>query len=364
MDNLKERHLFPGGNSSKGFFSFYKYIISQEDANRILCMKGGPGTGKSHLMKKIGSHFAAKDYTIEYHHCSSDNNSLDAIVIKELKLAIIDGTSPHIVDPIHPGAVDEILNMGEALDMDSLLLKKNEIMGVQRKISNNFNRAYLYLAAAKNIHDDWSALNSQSIDKNKFSTVTESIKEEIFNSHKYGYGGERHLFSTALTPDGIVSFTEELVINLDNKFILSGGPGLGKTEMLKRIGATAQRKGYFVEYLHDPFIPDRLEHILIPELSSCVLTTNEISQISFTGKTFNLTDFCNKDIIASNKAEVDSCIDMFYDLMEKALSLIKKAHEVHNDLETFYIDAMNFDVANDIFNKVVDKFEKFENISK
>ncbi|MGL5351725.1 MAG: PRK06851 family protein [Clostridium sp.] len=362
MDNLKERHLFPGGNSSKGFFSFYKYIISQEDASRILCMKGGPGTGKSHLMKKIGSHFAAKNYTIEYHHCSSDNNSLDAVVIKELKLAIIDGTSPHMVDPIHPGAVDEILNMGEALDMDALLLDKSKIMEVQKEISKNFNRAYLYLAAAKSIHDDWSNLNSESVNINKISTVAESINEEIFNSQKYGHGQERHLFCTAFTPNGIVSFTEDLVANLSNKFILCGGPGLCKTEILKKIGATAQRKGYFVEYMHDPFIPDRIEHILIPELSSCVLTTNEISQISFTGKTFNLTDFCNKDIIASNKAEVDACINTFYDLIEKAISLIKKAHEIHDDLESFYISKMNFNIANDIFNKVVAKFEKFENI--
>ncbi|MGL5087344.1 MAG: PRK06851 family protein, partial [Clostridium sp.] len=334
MDNLKERHLFPGGNSSKGFFSFYKYIISQEDANRILCMKGGPGTGKSHLMKKIGAHFAAKNYTIEYHHCSSDNNSLDAVVIKELKLAIIDGTSPHMVDPIHPGAVDEILNMGKALDMEALRLNKTKIMKVQKEISKNFNRAYLYLKAAKNIHDDWSNLNSESVNLNKISTVYESIKDQLFSSQKYGYGKDRHLFSTAFTPNGIVSFTEDLVANFSNKFILCGGPGLHKTEILKRIGSTAQQKGYFVEYLHDPFIPDRLEHILIPELSSCVLTTNEISQISFTGKTFNLTDFCDKDIISSNKVEVDSCINIFYDLIEKAISLIKEAHEIHDDLES------------------------------
>ena len=79
MDNLKGRHYFPGGNTSKGFYSFYRYILSQDDAKRILCLKGGPGTGKSSLMKKVGDYFFNKGYTIEYHHCSSDNNSLDGI---------------------------------------------------------------------------------------------------------------------------------------------------------------------------------------------------------------------------------------------------------------------------------------------
>lgn len=360
MINSKERHLFPGNNTYKGFYSFYKYILSQKDANRILCMKGGPGTGKSYFMKKIGAHFLAKGYTIEYHHCSSDNNSLDAVVIKELKLAILDGTSPHMVDPIHPGAVDEVLNMGEALDMDALFLNKKEIMNVQKRISKNFRRAYYYLAAAKAVHDDWSQLNSESINVANLSTVTEALKEEILSTQKSGYGLDRHLFSTAFTPNGIVTFTEELVSDFKNKFVLKGGPGLGKTEILKQVGSTAQKKGYFVEYMHDPLIPDRIEHILIPELSTCVLTTNEISKTSFTGKIYNIEDFCRADILSLNKKEIEYCSKVFYDLLEKGLSLIADAHTIHDELETFYISAMNFDVANDIFDKVIKKFEKFE----
>lgn len=361
MSYLKERHLFPGGNTSKGFYSFYKYILTQEDANRILCMKGGPGTGKSYFMKKIGAHFAAKGYTIEYHHCSSDNNSLDGVVISELNVAIIDGTSPHMVDPIHPGAVDEILNMGAALDMDKLFLKKDEIMEVQRLISKNFKRAYIYLATAKDIHDDWSSLNSESINPSKLSTITESLKEEIFNTHRSGFGNDRHLFATAFTPNGIISFTENLVSTFEKKFILNGGPGLGKSEILRKIGATAQRKGYFVEYLHDPLIPERIEHVLIPELSTCVLTTNEISKISFTGKVYNILDFCKADIIAQNKSEVEYCSKIFYELIDKAISLIANAHDIHDELEAFYISSMDFNIANNIFNEVVQKIEQFEN---
>lgn len=91
--------LFPGGNTSKGFYSFYRYILGQEDARRIICIKGGPGTGKSSLMKKIATHFNEKGYDIEFHHCSSDNNSLDGIVIKGLNVAMLDGTAPHVVVP-------------------------------------------------------------------------------------------------------------------------------------------------------------------------------------------------------------------------------------------------------------------------
>ena len=41
MAKGKIRHMFPGGNTSLGFFSYYDYILSQEEANRIICIKGG-----------------------------------------------------------------------------------------------------------------------------------------------------------------------------------------------------------------------------------------------------------------------------------------------------------------------------------
>ncbi|MEN6316085.1 MAG: ATPase [Clostridiaceae bacterium] len=94
----KVRHMFPGGNTSKGFYSFYQYIISQEDAKRIFILKGGPGVGKSTFMKKIAARMLERGYDAEYMHCSSDNSSLDGIVIPKIGIAMIDGTAPHVVD--------------------------------------------------------------------------------------------------------------------------------------------------------------------------------------------------------------------------------------------------------------------------
>ena len=39
------KHVFPGGNTTKGFYSYYDYILGQEEATRIICIKGGPGVG-------------------------------------------------------------------------------------------------------------------------------------------------------------------------------------------------------------------------------------------------------------------------------------------------------------------------------
>ena len=359
MTYNKERHLFLGGNTYKGFHSFFNYIIRKEDANRVLCIKGGPGTGKSYLMKKVASHFLDKGYSVEYNHCSSDDKSLDGIVIPELKIAMLDGTSPHMVDPIFPGAVDEIINMGIALNNDALSLRKKELINVYKEISTNFQRAYKFLAAAKPIHEDWSRLNAEALDYSKIVTITESLKEEVFNKQKSGFGDERHVFATAFTPNGIITFAEDLVTDYKQKFILKGGPGFSKSKILIELGKLAQKKGYFVEYLHDPFDSERLEHVLIPEISTAIVTENEISQCSFMGKTYTIEDFCNSSIISKNQNEINYDKEKFYELTDKALFLISEAHRIHDDLEAYYIKSLDFSILDKIYNEVIAKFEKY-----
>ena len=138
----KSRHMYPGNNTPEGFFSYYNYILSQEEANRIFCIKGGPGVGKSTFMKRIGEEMLQQGHDLDFMHCSSDNNSLDGIVIRDLGIALVDGTSPHIVDPLHPGAVDSILHLGEFWNEDGIRSNKDHVLAINKKLKSIFHKAY------------------------------------------------------------------------------------------------------------------------------------------------------------------------------------------------------------------------------
>ena len=360
MTDYNKRHLFPGGNTTKGFYSFYRYILTQDEAKRIICLKGGPGTGKSSFMKKAGTHFGNLGYSIEYHHCSSDNESLDGVVIKELHVAILDGTSPHIVDPITPGAVDEILNLGVALDMNALYKNKKEILALNKEISKNFKRAYRFLGSAKFVHDDWSSLNSDALNSYSLFSILDELKNKIITSSVKSSSKERHMFGTAFTPSGIISYNNNLSSDLENLYILKGGPGFGKTFLLKSLGEYAQSSGYFVEYLHDPFIPERLENIIIPQLSCGIFTTNEISKINYTGIQYDMTDYCDKSKLTRNEPEINSDKSSFETLINRGLSYISNAHKLHDELESYYISAMNFDIINTLYDETIKKIEALQ----
>lgn len=355
------KHFFPGGNTSRGFYSFYRYIMPQETARKIISLKGGPGTGKSTLMKKIGQYFNEKGYSVEYHHCSSDNNSLDGIVIKELNVAILDGTSPHIVDPINPGAVDEIVNMGDCWIEDNFKDNRNLIISLNKQIGKTFKRAYRYIGAAKTIHDDWSCFNCEAINLSKLNVFMEDLKNSILrNAPVSTISNSRHLFATAFTPNGIITFIDTICKDYENTYVLNGEPGTGKSRVLKYISDEAIKRGLYVEIYHDPLIPDRIEHICIPDLNTAILTSNEINQRSFEGTRVNMSDFQNKLCIERNKAEIDNVKQDFYSLLNKGLSIIAEAKSLHDELENLYIPNMNFNKTEILINDLITKILKYE----
>ena len=128
-----QRHYFPGNNTPQGFFSYYDYILPGNEAEKIICLKGCPGSGKSTLMKKIGQMFADAGEDVDFLHCSADENSLDGIILKNRRKAVIDGTSPHITDPELPGAAGRILNLGDYWNEKNITANKGKIIALSEK---------------------------------------------------------------------------------------------------------------------------------------------------------------------------------------------------------------------------------------
>ena len=124
-----QRKIFLAANSPSGFVSFFDELYNPYRNCRAYIIKGGPGTGKSSFMKYIAVKAADRGYEAVLCPCSSDPDSLDGLIIKDLKTVIIDGTAPHTVEPVYPGACEEIINLGVFWNGDALYknAEKNRI---------------------------------------------------------------------------------------------------------------------------------------------------------------------------------------------------------------------------------------------
>ena len=93
----KAPRFFLGANTPQGFVSRFEQLSDADAGWRTFVIKGGPGCGKSSMMKKIAEKLMESQNNIELIHCSSDADSLDGVIIPGLKVSIADGTMPHVV---------------------------------------------------------------------------------------------------------------------------------------------------------------------------------------------------------------------------------------------------------------------------
>ncbi len=361
MKKGKIRNYFPGGNTYKGFYSFYNYVPFKSE--KVYIIKGGPGTGKSSFMKKIGQEAREQNYNIELHWCSSDNESIDGVVIPELKTALIDGTAPHIVDPENPGAVEEIINFGNYWNENYLLYQKENIMILNAKIKNNYEKIYRYLYIAKKIHDIWESEYQNTFDKNTANKISEELINEIFPPIlSISPGLQRHLFASALTPEGPVNFLDNITSNCDKRYIIKGKPGTGKSTMTKKIANYAFEHGFEILYLHCSFDPESIDSIIIKELNIAIIDGTPPHVINPENKNDKLIDMLScVDTEKLDIKEIEYNKKIYENIINKSINLLKETKTKHDILEKYYINAMNFqqletkrkEISDKIFNNFI-----------
>ena len=71
-------------------------------------------------------------------------------------------------------------------------------------------------------------------------------------------------------------------------------------------------------------------------------------------------DYTKSNLSSSKNNDIKYNSDLFYNLVNKSISLIHNAHILHDELESYYIKAMNFSIVDSIYEKVIKKFEKYE----
>ena len=153
-------HFFLGANSGQGFQNLFTRFCEPEKHHDLIVLKGGPGVGKSTLMRSVGKAMEARGEQVEYLYCSGDPQSLDGVHIPRVRVAIVDGTSPHVIEPKYPAAVDRYVNLGEFYDIAAAKADREDVIRYTKEVSGAYQRAYRAFGAARQMHDSAAADDS------------------------------------------------------------------------------------------------------------------------------------------------------------------------------------------------------------
>lgn len=337
--------FFAGANTPGGFVSLFDGLYDAFGDWRVYLIKGGPGTGKSGLMKTVAANLERAGLFVERLNCSSDPKSLDAIRVPEIQACMMDATAPHTMEPKFPGAVEEILNLGEYWDSDRLRAHAASIRETSALNSEMHRRSSRFLSAAGTLLEENKRIITPAVDIDKIRNYASRFAAREFGKPTGAVGTEHRRYLSGITPDGIVVKTGSLPLLCRRIIALDDEYGAVSRYLIRLIRSYALACGLDVIACLCPMSANQdIEHLIIPALGLGIFTENSFHTLPFDPtRKIHARRFLDMDSVHEHRCRLKFNRRAASQLIDEAVSLLANAKSIHDRLEKFYIPAMNFE---------------------
>lgn len=340
---------FLGSSGKNGFFSCFSQLTPKIEGQYTYIIKGGPGTGKSTLMRKIADEMEKKDINCERIFCSSDPDSLDGVIFPSLRVSICDGTSPHTLDPDYPGATGEIVNLGECWDKKKIYESKEKIIELTDKNKACHKRSRRFIESAFSVFGDGKKICRDALDENRLIRYASRVSARHIKKPSGRVGLEKIRLLDAITPKGYYFLSETADSLCSEKIVFEDSFGVAAAKVIAEIRSYALASGFSVISSPSVSNDNEIRHIIIKELSLGFFTADKLCNLEIQPtKTVSLRRFYSADILAAHKARLAFSSKAAKELLDEAVCALKIAKSVHDDLEKCYIDAMDYGKISEI----------------
>ncbi|MEA4921591.1 MAG: hypothetical protein VB078_11835 [Clostridiaceae bacterium] len=343
MEN-KRCSFFLAANSKDGFVSFFDEAAKEDFSRDTYFIKSGPGCGKATAIRTIADGIY-KGGIREDIYCSSDPVSLDGVIMESPKAALLDGTAPHVTEPGFPGARGDYITLSFFRDIPGIREKYPALLLLSSQSKTYYSKAYRLIASSALVDEHMTATMSPYISNEKLIKRALGIAgREI--PKKGGAGKQKKRFIDGITPFGVMRLYDTVTALADRVYDFYDGYGLADT-MLKTLSEYALKNGYDVYTCHCPKNPQKLLHVIIPELSLAFVTSNR--QSYFTGRPYRrirIDSYLSDPSLRNLRGKAKLLSKVSQSLMDEAVDEISKAHTLHDKMEELYHPHIDFEATN------------------
>lgn len=345
---MMQTQYFLGANAPGGFASLYQELLPPEKADALYILKGGAGCGKSTLMRRVAELARGSGLDTVLIPCSGDPDSLDGLILPQKRVAIVDGTAPHVVEPSYPGAVESYVNLGNCYDRAALRPLRQEIIAATGRYQSFYPKAYRCLSGAAALRREDRALLCTEETRRRLARRAESlIKKELKKSG--GEAGEAtHRFLSAVTHRGRVTLWDTVTVQAKRVYLFRDRYNLAH-EVLSPILTAALAAGWDAVACPDPQAADRLAHVILPGLSLAFVSAPPGEKLPFEpARILRLKDAVNRDFYKAVRPRLRLSRSVAGALEQEAVDHLARAKAAHDQLEALYNPHVDFDQVNRI----------------
>ena len=330
-----ERAFFISANGYDGFRTRQDTLYRSEAFTRVFVILGGPGTGKSSLLRAISDGAARDGADVEYIYCSSDPASLDGVILLKgaRRVAMLDGTAPHERGASVPGAIDELVHLDGCWDTAALIKKRGEILRKREEAAEAYARARGYLCAAGGVARVLEKELDGILDEKKMAAaVTREMRtlyttDRPFEEVRYlcacGAGGIVHLNTFRKSSDVVLVSNEH------------GGAHRYLNELLARL----QKAGVYGYWRLPSCFDDKItQGLYLPQNKRLYL----IDDGKDCARKINIKRFVLKEKEVAARKEIRRLLRLRTEMTEAAVLAFGRAAKAHFALEGIYGEAMDF----------------------
>lgn len=345
MTTTENVSFFLGANTPEGFYSLFSELYSPEDGWRLYILKGGPGTGKSTLMKRIAAAADKRGLFTERIYCSSDPHSLDAVIIPSLKVSIADGTPPHTLEPRYPGVCEKLVDPG--LFRDDRLLSEHREAIIETAKENSFyhKKCVDFLLAALSCRNDTASVVIPSMKINSLHKFSEKLSEKLLTAVSDAPVKMKKRIISAVTPEGITDFSGTLGALSEKTVLLYDNFGCAASVILKFLSLRAAERGTEGYCCYDFMNPvSSPVALVLPSLNLSFLRVKaRPSEEREADLSVNCMRFYDSTVLSRHKNRLAFNSRSENEMISGASQCLIKAKATHDRLEKYYIGAMDFD---------------------
>ncbi len=332
-------HIFLGANSGEGFFPLYGQLLNGR-FDDLLILKGGPGCGKSSFMRTVAKELAAAGEETIYVNCSGDPDSLDGVLFPALKAGVVDGTSPHVLEPDYTVANERYVDLTRFYDVAAVKASRARIVAYSDEYRAAYASAYRLLRAAGALFSERRALVRAATDTERLERRFDGILRRELRGASERKGRVDRAFLGGLTHRGELCRFDAARALCPRVYELADDWGLAAAS-LERLCAAATEAGCDVLLCPNPDRPREAMHLLVPSRGVAFVTST--ARVPYPEKPYRRL---RVDALASlTRAQRASL--RFTGRIERALrseaeEALRHAKRAHDALEAVYNPCVNF----------------------